>query len=117
MASNVEPSDLPRHLAHYGPRATVLTVSDAFAPHVGTSLVELIDERLVFSVGPSAAGHLAARPTLCLTWTPPPGEDYQLILDAIADAVTPQGGGFRVSAVVGRGIRHRVADAAADGPS
>ncbi len=117
MATAIDPTDLPRHLATYGPRATVITVSGDARPHVGTSLVALDGDRVVLQVGPRAAGYLETHRDLCLTWVPPAGEPYQLIIDATAVEVTPNGDAFRVVAALHAGIRHRVADADPVGPS
>lgn len=117
MGQPVGASELYGHLDRYGRRATVVTVSDGQRPHVGTSLVEVDGDHVVFHVGPRAAGFLAAHPDLTLTWTPPPGDDYQLIVDATAAEVTADGDRFQVVATVHAGIRHRVADAAGDGAS
>ncbi len=73
MATAIDPTDLPRHLATYGPRATVITVSGDARPHVGTSLVALDGDRVVLQVGPRAAGYLETHRDLCLTWAPPAG--------------------------------------------
>ncbi len=112
-----DPAELPRHLDTYGRRATVVTVSADGRPHVGTSKVELDGDRLVVRVGPSAARHLGEHPDLCLTWTPPAGEDYQLIVDGHADEVRPEGEAFTVVVALRSGIRHRVAGAPGEGPS
>lgn len=117
MASSIDPADLPRHIDAYGHRATVVTVGGDGRPHVGTSLVEVDGDRLRITVGPSAAGYLRDHPDLCLTWTPPAGEQYQLIVDGRAADVSQHGDTFRVTVALTAGIRHRVADAPGSGPS
>jgi hypothetical protein len=117
MSKDIDPADLARQLDAYGRLATVVTVSAASIPHVGTSLVELDGDRVVVRVGPTAAGHLEANPALCLTWPPPGGNDYQLIVDARAVEVRPDGDTFTVVAEARSGIRHRVATAPKTGPS
>src|SRR6188768_71027 len=96
MASPVDPVDVVRHVAIYGPLATVVTVSADGRPHVGTSLVEIDGATCRVRVGPSTAGHLDHNPALCLTWSPPDGEDYQLIVDGIAAEVRPVEEAFEV---------------------
>jgi hypothetical protein len=117
MATAIDPADLRPHLDTYGLRATVVTVADDRVPHVGTSLVELDGDRVVIRVGKGAAGNLATNPELCLTWAPPPGVDYQLIVDGTAVDVKPDGTTFVVIVEPRSGIRHRVADAPGTGPS
>lgn len=117
MGQPVGTSELPSHLDRYGRRATVVTVSDESRPHVGTSLVEIDGDAIVFRVGPRAGGFLTERPDVTLTWSPPPGDDYQLIVDATAREIAEDGDGFRVAATVHTGIRHRVADATGSGAS
>jgi hypothetical protein len=117
MSKDVRLADLARQLDVYGPLATVVTVSAEAIPHVGTSLVELDGDRVVVRVGPTAAGQLEANPALCLTWPPPAGNDYQLIVDASAVEVRPDGDTFTVVADARSGIRHSVATAPKTGPS
>jgi len=117
MATAIDAADLRPHMESYGPRATVVTVGPDRAPHVGTSLVELDGDRVVIRVGKGAAGNLASNPDLCLTWPPPPGDDYQLIVDGTAIEVEPDGATFVVIVEPRSGIRHRVADAPGTGPS
>ena len=117
MAAAIDLADLVRHLDAYGPRATVITVSAEHAPHVGTSLVEVDGDRVLIRVGPRAAQNLARQPELCLTWAPPASNDYQLIVDATAVDVRPDGDTLTVAAEPRAGIRHRVAGAPGTGPS
>src|SRR5262245_25595525 len=117
MAKPVDSSKLPTLLATYGQRATVITVGDDGRPHVGTSVVAVDGDRLRLTVGPSAARCLSHHPDLCLTWTPPAGENYQLILDVTASEVKESGDAFDVIATVYSGIRHRVAAAPGTGAS
>src|SRR5262245_13263112 len=107
MATAIDPADLRPHLDTYGLRATVVTVAADHAPHVGTSLVELDGDRVVIRVGNGAAGNLATNPELCLTWAPPPGDYYQLIVDGTAIDVQPDGTAFIVIVEPRSGIRHR----------
>jgi hypothetical protein len=116
MGSPIDPADLRKQLGTYGPLATVVTVSAEQTPHVGTSLVEVDSGLLVVRVGPRAAANLELNTALCLTWPPPQGDHYQLIVDASAVEVRPDGDTYTVVATPHAGIRHRVADAPA-GPS
>jgi hypothetical protein len=115
VAAPINPADLARHLERYGSRATVITVAADRRPHVGTSLVAFDDDRLVLRVGSRAASNLELQPDLCLTWAPPVGDNYQLIVDGSAVEVAPDGDAFRVLVAVNGGIRHRIAEAT--GPS
>jgi hypothetical protein len=72
---------------------------------------------VVIRVGKGAAGNLATNPELCLTWSPPAGDDYQLIVDGTAREVKPDGDTFIVVVEPRSGIRHRVADAPGIGQS
>ncbi len=117
MSKPVEIADLGRHLAHYGALATVVTVTDQQRAHIGTSLVAVDGDRLRITVGPRTAGHLGRNPDLCLTWVPPAGDDYQLIVDGTALDVRPNGDVFDVVLTIASGIRHRVAGAPPDGPT
>jgi hypothetical protein len=111
MASPIDPSQLRRHLADYGPLATVITVSADGQPHVGTSMVELEGDIAKIQVGPGTAGHLQENTAVCLTWSPPDGDLYQLIVDGVASDVRPLGDVFQVEVTVVGGIRHLVAGA------
>jgi hypothetical protein len=92
-------------------------VSSEHTPHIGTSRVELDGDQLALRVGPGAAANLDTNPSLCLTWPPPEGDHYLLIVDATAAEVRPDGDAFTVVATAQAGIRRRVADAPAGGPS
>ena len=116
MAAPVDPADLRSHLAAYGPLATVVTVAADGRPHVGTSIVEIDGDRVRIRVGTGTAGHLAENPAVCLTWPPPAGDDYQLIVDGTAGEVRPSTGRSRCTHSL-EGIRHRVAGAPTTGPT
>ncbi len=117
MAGPVDSVDLRPHLAAYGALATVVTVAADGRPHVGTSIVEIDGDQIRIRVGTGTAGHLAQNPAVCLTWPPPDGDDYQLIVDGTAGEVRPVDGAFEVYVTSLEGIRHRVAGAPTTGPS
>jgi hypothetical protein len=117
MASPIDPSRLRHHIEDYGPLATVITVSADGHPHVGTSMVEIEGGIVRIQVGPGTAGHLEENAAVCLTWSPPDGELYQLIVDGVADDVRPLGDVFQVEVTVVGGIRHRVAGAPTTAPT
>jgi hypothetical protein len=116
MSRDISFADVLVGLDHYGTATTVVTVTEAGAPHVTTSLVAAVDEQLVIGVGARSREHLTLRPTLTLVWHPRSG-DYQMILDGEATAIgAPDEGGVSVVTVsIHRGILHRMADASSTG--
>lgn len=110
MSEAVDPAQLRRHLAAYGALATVVTVTPAGQPHVGTSLVQLVDGMAQISVGEKSASFVQANPQVCLTWLPLDGSDYQLIVDGVvARAEAGPDGTVTLALELTRIIRHRLA--------
>lgn len=117
MSAAVDPAQLRRHLAAYGTLATVVTVTPAGQPHVGTSLVQLVDGMAQISVGEKSASFVQANPQVCLTWLPLDGSDYQLIVDGVvARAEAGPDGTVTLTLELTRIIRHRLAGRT-DGPT
>jgi hypothetical protein len=119
MGRAVELSDVVPEIERFGALATLITVGGSGAPHVGSVLVEVGDDRLVVRVGATTAANIDQRPEVSLSWLPSAGGDYQLILDGVArrdgeadgDGLTP------IAIGVERGILHRLAGRADAGPT
>ena len=107
------------HIERFGRRATVVTVGDTAAPHVVSALVELTGDGVALRLGPRTRANLAARPRVTLTWLPPDGGDYQLILDGMADGFGPvdDAGVGEVSVRIDQGILHLLAGVSDGQPS
>jgi hypothetical protein len=106
---------LGEHVATYGGRAYLLTVTDDEVPHVVSVSVALQGDQLVTSVGRTTGANLAARPSATFLWPPVAGEpDYSLIVDGTALAATGEGA---LAVAPTRAVLHRVAGAAGDGPT
>ncbi len=120
MAHAVEFADVRRRINEFGDRATLVTVTESSAPHVVSTVVEVVDDRLRIRVGQRTAANLAEHPALSLVWQPADGGEYQLIVDGIGESIaTPQGvdGATTIAIVVTGGILHRLAELAGDAPS
>lgn len=106
MPHEAQFADVARLIEQFGPRATLITVTEGSRPHVVTAMVRVHGERLVADVGPSTRANVTDRPGVALVWHPSGDGEYQLIVDGIvddpADDVT-----LRIR-VVG-GILHRLA--------
>ena len=119
MGRAVELSEVVPEIERFGALATLITVGGSGAPHVGSVLVEVGDDRLVVRVGATTAVNIDERPAVSLSWLPSAGGDYQLILDGVArrdgeadgDGLTP------IAIGVERGILHRLAGHADAGPT
>ena len=116
MGKPVEFADVVARVEEFGPLATLVTVGDSGAPHVGTVEVSVDGERLAIEVGPTTRGNVVARPAVSLAWL---GEhDYQLIVDGTATAGDQTGDGlYPLSIEVAQAILHRRADRPEAGPS
>ncbi|MEO6492578.1 MAG: hypothetical protein ABIP99_07060 [Ilumatobacteraceae bacterium] len=97
----------------------VITVTAEFRPHVVTAVVEVGDDRLAIPVGQGTRANLLQFPQLTLTWAPPRGGEYHLIIDCFADRVDEldEQGVSTVSLIAERGILHRLAELSTPGPS
>jgi hypothetical protein len=116
----VEFADVRRRVHEFGDRATLVTVTESSAPHVVSTVVEVIDDRLRTRVGNRTAANLAEHPALSLVWQPLSGGEYQLIVDGIAEpnvAKQADDGATTISIVVTGGILHRLAELPGDAPS
>jgi hypothetical protein len=110
--SKVTTFDQVRHgIVHYGERATVITIGDDGRPHVVTSSVAIVGDRLVVEVGSRTRANLERRPVTTLVWQPREGEEYLLIVDASAESIgaPDEHGVAAVTLVVEGGIQHRLA--------
>jgi hypothetical protein len=98
----------------------LITVTASNTPHVVSTVVEVVDDRLRTRVGQRTTDNLVVHPALSLVWPPPAGGEYQLIVDGIAeqaDSVDDVQGVSTISIVVTSGILHRLAELPGDGPS
>lgn len=112
--------DVTRHVAEFGERAMLVTVSGTGAPHVVSVVIEVGDERLLARVGPTTRANLTDRPAVSLVWAPLPGGEYQLLLDGAASAADGEPSGNGVSTIsidVTSGILHRLAELPGEAPS
>ena len=120
VAHAVEFADVRRRVEEFGERATLVTVTESSAPHVVSTVVEVIDDRLLTRVGQRTAANLAEHSALSLVWQPAGDGEYQLIVDGIAEPVAAtQGvdGATTISIVVTSGILHRLAELPGGAPS
>lgn len=115
----VEFTDVHRRIDEFGGRATLITVTTDHKPHVVSAMIEIIGDRLVTSVGSRTIANLTERPDLTLTWQPPPGGDYLLILHGTAESIGDAGPDdvTEITIHVERGILHRLAALPTSGPS
>jgi hypothetical protein len=111
-------ADIESRLDDFGPLATLVTVTDAGTPHVGTVLVTAAAGSLRMQVGARTADNVQGHPDVTLAWIHP-GRDYQLIIDgsgSCADSIGEDG--LRTLVVrVEQGILHRLADRPTAGPT
>jgi hypothetical protein len=114
----VEFGDVVTWVERFGRLATLVTVSDAGAPHVGTVTVGVASGQLTMRVGARTRENVLARPALSLAWLHPE-RDYQLIIDGCGSVDGDQGadGLYECAVSVERGILHRLAGRADTGPS
>jgi Pyridoxamine 5'-phosphate oxidase len=118
VGREVEFSDVAVWVERFGPLATLVTVTDDGAPHVGTVTVDAADDQLTMRVGARTRENVLARPALTLAWLHP-DRDYQLIIDGsgAVDGDRGSDGLFGCAVSVERGILHRLAGRADAGPS
>ena len=102
----------------FGPLATLVTVGDDGAPHVGTVTVGVATDQLTMRAGERTRENVLARPDLTLSWIHPE-RDYQLIIDGSGSVDGGPGadGLYDCAVSVQRGILHRLAGRANAGPS
>jgi len=118
MAQPVEITDVAQGVAEFGPLATLVTVTEGGAPHVGSVLVAVDDGHLAVSVGSRTRANIRSNHAVTLAWLPDHA-DYQLIVDgnAVTSDEPTDDGLFAVRIDVERGILHRVAGRTEAGPS
>ena len=118
MGREVEFGDVTVWVERFGPLATLVTVTDAGAPHVGSVTVSAATDRLTMRVGARTRENVLARPALTLAWLHPE-RDYQLIIDGAGSVGGDPGadGLYECAVSVERGILHRLAGRPDVGPS
>jgi hypothetical protein len=87
MAHKAKFDDVARLIAEFGPRATVVTVSQSLRPHTVTAMITIDGDRLVAEVGSSTRTNAVERPGMTLVWNPVGDGEYQLILDCTAEHI------------------------------
>lgn len=119
MSKTVAFVDVHRRIQEFGPRATLITVTDDGAPHVVSVVVGMAGETIEVRVGSRTRTNLGHRPRLTLVWNPVDDGEYQLLIDGTAaDVGEPDERGVsRVTIAVDGGILHRLAELPGDGPS
>lgn len=116
MGKPVEFADVVNRIEQFGSLATLVTVGESGAPHVGTVLVTVDGDRLAVEVGPTTRSNVLARPDVSLAWLG--DHDYQLIVDGVASADAEVGDSLcPLTIEVTKAILHRRADRADAGPS
>ena len=96
---------LAGEIESFGPVAYVLTVDDAGRPHAVHLPVAWRDGAVTASVGKTTAANAAARPSICLLWSPTEAGGYSLLVDGSASVE-----GDRLSVEPSRAILHRTRD-------
>ena len=100
----VEPSELRREVARYGPVAYLVTVSPETArPHVVSVSVRWEGVALVCGAGARTAANVGSGADVTLLWSAPAGGDYSLIVDGPARVARRSGGGVGDRAAPRRG--------------
>jgi hypothetical protein len=118
VGREVEFNDAATWVQRFGPLATLVTVTDAGAPHVGTVAVAIASDQLTMRVGARTRENVLARPAVTLAWLHPE-RDYQLIIDGAGsvDGALGSDGLYECAVSVERGILHRLAGRPDAGPS
>jgi hypothetical protein len=118
VGQEVEFGDVAVWVDRFGPLATLVTVSETGAPHVGTVTVSADTDRLTMRVGARTRENVMARTALTLAWLHPE-RDYQLIIDGSGsvDGGPGEDGLYECAVSVERGILHRLAGRRDAGPS
>lgn len=114
MSVPVELEQLHEEIRRYGRHAHLVSVRGDGRPHVVSVLVDADAEAggLLVGAGRTTSANAAANPAVTLLWAAPPGEDYSLVVDAVATVA-----GDRLGLRPTGAVRHRVATATGDGPS
>ena len=87
MAHKAEFDDVARLIREFGPRATVVTVTESLRPHTVTAMIGIDGDRLVAEVGSRTRSNAIDRPGMTVVWNPVGDGEYQLILDCTAEHV------------------------------
>lgn len=116
MSLAVSLQELHERVDECGPRAFLVTVSEAGEGHVVSVVVRRDGDALAFDAGRTSRSNLAARPSATLLWPSRPFDDgeYSLIVDGDA---TVSGDGDTVVVHPAAAVLHRIAGSAGGGPS
>jgi hypothetical protein len=106
-------------VTEFGERASLITVNADNRPHVVSAVIAFNGDRLHARVGSRSRTDAAAHPQVTLTWQPPSGGEYMLILDGFVEAIGDPGtdGVAEMTVQVESGILHRMAELPTAGPS
>jgi hypothetical protein len=116
MSLAVSLRELHERVDACGPRAFLVTVSEAGGAHVVSVVVRRDGDALAFDAGRTSRSNLAARPSATLLWPSRALDDgeYSLIVDGDA---TVSGDGDTVVVHPTAAVLHRIAGSAGGGPS
>ena len=119
MSRPVELADVQRRVAEFGERASLVTVNADNTPHVVSAIVMFGGDRLRSPVGSRTRTNALAHPHVTLTWQPPLGGEYMLILDGFVEAIGDPDvdGAAEIAVRIDSGILHRQAGLPTPGPS
>lgn len=92
-------------VARFGLAPYLLTVTDDGRPHAVAVAVEWDGARLTTEAGSRTIANAAARPAVCLLWSPYEAGGYSLIVDGVASIGAGAEG--RVTIEPTKGILHR----------
>jgi len=106
MATAVELRDLGTAMRERGGLAYVLSVTDRATPHVVQAEIRWDGQQLIAVVGARTAEHARCRSQLSLLFPARNPEDYSLIVDAVATAIT-ETGSFELALSPARAVLHR----------
>ena len=113
MSRPVDPADVVRQTAAFGPQATLISVGPELRPHAVSVLVTATETpsaqwaTLTMGAGATTRRNLAERPACTLWWAAPAGSRYALILDGTAEVDDTTSA---ITVHVDRGILHRQAE-------
>ena len=119
MSHPVELADVKRRVTEFGERASLITVNADSKPHVVSAIIAFVGDRLHARVGSRSKTNVVGHPHVTLTWQPPSGDEYMLILDGFVEAIGDPGtdGVADITVRVESGILHRQAELPTPGPS
>jgi hypothetical protein len=106
MATSVSSGELEAVMRERGTTAYVVTVTDRATPHVVQAEIRWSGAELVAVVGAHTAEHARRQPHLSLLYPARHRDDYSLIVDAVATAVTGDES-FHLTLSPTRAVLHR----------